>query len=172
MQDVIDAVEHVRQQHRIDMTKLFLLGGSGGGHMALMLAAHFPRYWSAVSSWCPITHLATWHGQNPRYAPHIAACCGDAPGRSPTVDRQYADRSPLSHVAGLAKARLYLHHGRADHSVPWSHSWRLAEALIRHRASRFYFDLFDGGHELRHELAMRQFDMITDQAQPAEALTG
>jgi poly(3-hydroxybutyrate) depolymerase len=39
VQDVIDAVEHARKNARVDGSRIYLFGASGGGHMALMMAA-------------------------------------------------------------------------------------------------------------------------------------
>ena len=75
-QDVLDAVSFVKRACGIDSSNIFLLGGSGGGHMALMMAAYAPKLWKGVSSWVPITDLAAWRTQNPNYQRHVEACCG------------------------------------------------------------------------------------------------
>lgn len=143
--DIVDAARWVR--HRLARSlPVFLLGGSGGGHMALMVAALEEFPWQAVSAWCPITDLAAWHGENIRYAPHIEAVCGGPPDHE-QAKTEYLERSPLFFAEGLRRHRLQVAHGRHDPSVPWLHSWRLAEKLIH--CPRFYFSLFDGGHELR-----------------------
>jgi len=159
-QDILDAVEKVTAEYPIDMDKIFLLGGSGGGHMALMMAALAPGMWKGVSAWVPITDLAAWHGENPDYAPHVAACCGGSPGSGPEADREYRDRSPLTYVRGLASVNLSLHHGRFDPVVHYRHSWRLARELEKQGAERFFFEIFDGGHDLHYERAFHWFDML------------
>ena len=157
-QDIVDAVDWAVAAGRADARWVFLLGGSGGGHMALLMAACAPRRFAAISAWVPITDLAAWHGQNPGYAEHVAACCGGPPGASPQVDAEYRQRSPLSHLEAMRDANLAVHHGRFDRSVPYSHTWRLAQGLEAIGAGRFYFEIFDGGHELRYERAFAWFD--------------
>jgi dipeptidyl aminopeptidase/acylaminoacyl peptidase len=159
-QDILDALEKVSAEHSIDSESIFLLGGSGGGHMALMMAAHAPGRWKGVSSWVPITDLAAWHGENPDYAPHVAACCGGNPGSDPEVDPEYRDRSPLTFVKELASVNLSLHHGRFDPVVNYSHSWKLARELEKQGAERFFFEIFDGEHDIHYERAFHWFDLL------------
>ncbi len=153
LQDVLDAVDFVLQNYPVDPQRIFLLGGSGGGHMALMLANYAPTLWRAVSSWVPISDLAQWHGQNPNYAAHIEACCGGAPGLNAEVDAQYEARSPMTYVQTLAGVNLSVHHGRSDPSVPFSQTWDLIQAIMAYQPQKFFFDIFDGGHELRYDSA-------------------
>ncbi|MCA1809190.1 MAG: prolyl oligopeptidase family serine peptidase [Lentisphaerae bacterium] len=145
-QDIVDAVEHICAQHPIDRGKIMLAGGSGGGHMALMMAAYAPQLWRAVDAWVPITDLSAWHRERAtgNYVAGMEACCGGAPGASPEVDAEYRDRSPLSHVEALREVNLALHHGRYDQSVPYTHSWRLIQAMQAIGAPRFFFEIFNG----------------------------
>ncbi len=154
LQDIIDAVSHVVRTHpdRIDASNLFVLGGSGGGHMALMMAAYRPRLWKAVSSWCPITDLAAWHTQNKNYAPHIEACCGGVPCAK--TRKEYRARSPVSHIDEIAEARLHINHGKWDPSVPSTHSHTLYQELTkRYPTAAVYLNIFNGGHDLHYEEA-------------------
>lgn len=171
MQDVLDSVGAARARGGIDPERVFLLGGSGGGHMALMMAAYAPERWAAVSAWVPIVDLAAWHGENPGYAPGIEACCGGAPGAGPETDREYHARSPVFFAEKIAGVNLSLHHGRYDRSVPYSHSWRMAEAIEAFKPKRFFFEVFDGGHELRYDAAFAWFDELLKKP-PETALSG
>jgi len=159
-QDVVDAVNHVKNNYPIDADRIFLLGGSGGGHMALMMAAYAPSLWFAVSSWCPITDLAKWNSQNPHYAPHIEACCGGKPGDSDKVREEYEQRSPVTWTDKMENVRLYIHHGRFDASVPYGHTSVFAKEMEKRNPENFFFDIFDGTHELRHKKAFEWFDSL------------
>ncbi len=175
-QDIIDAVGHVCAGYSIDSTNIFLTGGSGGGHMSLMTAAHKPEVWRAVIAWCPITDVALWqkyYGDGNGYAPHIEACCGGVPGVSPAVDAQYALRSPMSYLSPLLKVKaLSIHHGRYDKSVPYVHSLNLATALEKLGHNTLYFEIFDGAHEDNNPYTFAWFDKLYGKS-PAEAeLTG
>jgi len=167
-QDIIDALDRALKQYSIDEKNIFLLGGSGGGHMALMMAAYAPTRFRAISSWCPITDLAAWHGQNSNYAPQIEACCGGKPGASPEIDREYRARSPLFQAAAMTNANLSVHHGRFDKSVPYSQTINMALELEKLGAKNFFFEIFDGGHDIRCDIAFRWFDKLAKPDAKAE----
>ena len=67
----------------MSMKDIYIIGGSGGGHAALLLAARYPELWTAVSAWCPISDIAAWHKQCQdralRYAKDIEQICGGDP---------------------------------------------------------------------------------------------
>jgi dipeptidyl aminopeptidase/acylaminoacyl peptidase len=172
VQDVLDAVAAVSASYAVQKDAVFLLGGSGGGHMSLLAAASAPALWRGVSSWVPITDLSAWHAQNPDYSRHIAACCGGAPGSSETVDREYRERSPITMAEALAKVNLSLHHGRFDPVVSYSHSWKLAQELERLGSRQFFFDIFDGEHDIRYDTAFRWFEALLKKECPRGQLTG
>jgi len=169
-QDIIDALDWALKQYPIDGKNIFLLGGSGGGHMSLMMAAYASARFRAISAWCPITDLAAWHGQNSNYAPHIEACCGGKPGTGPDIDREYRERSPLFQSAAMTNANLSVHHGRFDKSVPYSHIINLAFALEKLGAKNFFFEIFDGGHEILYDVAFRWFDKLAKVNQESDKL--
>ena len=158
IQDVLDAVALVNQRYELSTAPRLMLGGSGGGHMALLVAAKSPTFWTGVSSWVPITDLVAWYQENPDYAPHIAAFCGGVQGAAVDVDRQYRQRSPLNFVQELVGVPLSVHHGRFDPVVPYRHSWRLAQALEEAGAKNFFFEIFPGGHEIKYREAFAWFD--------------
>ncbi len=121
----------------------------------------------------PITDLAAWHGENPDYAGHVAACCGGEPGKDPETDREYRDRSPISFVSELAEATISVHHGRFDPVVSHRQSWRLAQKLETAGAERFFFEVFNGGHDIHYERAFSWFDgLLGSGGGAAERLTG
>lgn len=171
-QDILDAVNFVRENYQIG-DQIFLLGGSGGGHMSLMMAAAAPQLWTAVSSWCPITDLAKWRLQNPNYRQHIEACCGGVPEDSEEVAQQYAKRSPMSHVAQIAQATVYIHHGKNDPSVPASHTFELYQNIfLNYPDAKVYGEIFPGGHDFYPERAVQWFEsFITSDSQNTE-ITG
>jgi dipeptidyl aminopeptidase/acylaminoacyl peptidase len=156
MQDVVDAVHEVVSTHAVDRKSIFLLGGSGGGHMAMMMAGYAPGLWRSVGAFCGITDLDAWHGENLNYAPHIAACCGGPP--SETTRAEYLARSPITHVKEIAKAELAIYHGKYDCSVPYTHSLRIFQEICKVAPSaRVFLNIFNGGHEMPLEAAERQF---------------
>jgi dienelactone hydrolase len=148
--DVLAAVEYAKAHAKVDPKRVYLVGASGGGHMALLMAGRAPGVWAAVSAWVPISDLAAWHRQCTAaglgYAKQIAASCGGAPGASAAVDLEYRSRSPLTWLAAAKDVPLDINAGIRDGhggSVPISHSLnafnllaaeadRLAEADIQY----------------------------------------
>ena len=139
-QDVLDAVDHVCAMHPVDPTRIYLGGCSGGGHMALIMAAEAPERWAAVSAWCSITDLAAFHAEclamDAKAYRHVEKVAGGAPGSSLEIDRELRYRSPVFHMAKAAGVPIDIAHGIHDgqprgigiqHSV-WAFN-ALAEAL-------------------------------------------
>ena len=136
IQDVLDAVKYAKQLANVDEHQIYLLGGSGGGHMALMMAQRAPEVWTAVSAWVPITDLAAWHQfskqTNSRYFTMMEQCCGGAPD-TPARQEEYRRRSPLNGLGQARSLRIAIDSGIQDGhggaSVPLSHSLRAFNVL-------------------------------------------
>jgi poly(3-hydroxybutyrate) depolymerase len=137
--DVIDAVEYAKKHAHIDPKRIYLLGTSGGGHMALLMACKAPKVWAGVSAWVPVTDITAWHAQckkaNRKYWKDIEGAVGGAPGSSPEIDAACKARSPLFHLQKAKGVRIDLNVGIHDGhtgSIPITHSLfafnRLADA--------------------------------------------
>ena len=66
VQDIADAVAWAKKQAKIDPKRVYLFGGSGGGHMALLMAGRHPELWAGVAAFCPITDVAKWYEHHTR----------------------------------------------------------------------------------------------------------
>jgi acetyl esterase/lipase len=133
-QDILDAVAYARRDARIDASRIYLVGGSGGGHMSLVMAARAPELWAGVSAWVPISDLAAWHAESKtrknNYAKMLEQSCGGAPG--PATEAEYRHRSPLFHLTAAKGVPLDINTGIHDGhtgSVPVSHSLRAFNVL-------------------------------------------
>ena len=141
-QDIKDAIDYLLENEEVDADNIFLLGLSGGGHMALLMAGMCPEYFKAIGAYVPITDLAKWAEENTSYRQHILACCGNN-------KEEMLKRSPISFLDVIAKSNLKIFHGKHDPVVPVSHSIRLYNALIeKYPDASVYLDIFDGGHEI------------------------
>lgn len=172
-QDVIDAVRHVCENHAIDRSNVFLLGCSGGGHMALLAAETAPELFRAVEVWCAVSDLVEWHAFQPRcrsnYAPHIEACLGGAPE---TRLEEYVCRSPARHVEALKNLPVSIHHGRHDDVVPYRHSVELAKKIEAVGNDEVYLDIFDGGHEQLPHHSFEWFMKLAGKTKSGVKITG
>ena len=128
--DLECAVEFVRSHYALDEERIYLVGGSGGGHGTLLLAGRRPDIWAAASAWCPISDVAEWHrfckSAGQRYDEHIRLACGGDPQQSEEAFAQAMHRSPVSYLAA-AKDRCIVDIGTGIHdghrgSVPVSQS--------------------------------------------------
>lgn len=175
-QDIVDAVKHVVKNYPVDANKIFLLGGSGGGHMALLTGAYEPEIWLAVSAWSSITDLGLWHRQckDEYYIRCIEACCGKASENCFEIDWEYIERSPLSHTEALMRVRnLFLGHGASDTLVSPVHSKMLANLLMLKQHPAFFYEIFNGGHHLQYSKAFIYLDeLLVNEAGAQNKLTG
>ena len=144
-QDVLDAVDYMRRNYKIDLKRVYLLGGSGGGHMTLVMAAHHPKRWRAASAWVPISDLAAWYEETRqrdlRYWKMMEGCTGGTPANAAD---EYKRRSSLPYLHQAKQLPLDIQAGIADGhsgaSVPVSHSLRAFNVLAaanRHPEARF-----------------------------------
>jgi len=144
LNDIIDAVRWAQERFDVDPRRIFLVGASGGGHMALHAAGRFPSVWTAVSAWVPIVDLARWHRESVErglgYAEDIERCCGGPPGSSPEVDEEYRKRSPITslwraHIVPVdINAGIHDGHGGkfgGRGSVPVGHAVRAYNELVK-----------------------------------------
>lgn len=129
VQDIVDAVEHMKKTQRVDPSRIYLIGVSGGGHMAMLMAGRHPEIWAGVSAWCGISDIAAWHaehlknGQPDNYARNIEQALGGPPTAERLEDARR--RSPLTRLSQARSVPLDLNHGIHDGrvgSVPFRHS--------------------------------------------------
>lgn len=141
-QDIKDAIDYVVTNKNIDRSNIFLLGLSGGGHMALLMSGFCPEYFKAVGAYVPITDLEKWINQNPGYRDNVLACCNNDVA-------ELRKRSPINHVQKIAESNLKIFHGKFDPVVPVAQSLELYEKIMSdYPDARVFLDVFDGGHEI------------------------
>lgn len=149
-QDIIDAINYIKRNFKLKGREIFLLGGSGGGHMALMMAAYKPALWTAICAWCPLTDLLKFEKDNKNYRQHVKACCKSL--------SEYKKRSPVNYSDKIARAKVFIFHGKDDKSVHFTHSLNLYNKIIkRHLEASVFLSIFKGGHEIDRKESIRIF---------------
>ncbi len=142
-QDIKEAIDYVLDNEEIiDEVNIFLVGLSGGGHMAMLMAGYCPEYFRAIAAFAPISDLKRWRSETPRsYIEHIDYCTNaDA--------EEMLKRSPVNYYDTIARANMKIFHGRNDEVVPFNQSLDFFnEMLERYPKARLYLDLFHGGHQ-------------------------
>jgi len=131
VQDIIDAVNHMTAHHNVDTRRVYLVGGSGGGHAALLMAGRAPQIWAGVSAWVPISDIHIWWkqkdaGKHSEYARHIEKAVGGRPDESSEARQKCVKRSPNTYLQKASSVSLDINAGVADGhsggSVPFTHS--------------------------------------------------
>ena len=166
--DVLDAVAYARKHANIDSRRIYLVGVSGGGYMALVMAHRAPGLWAGVSAWVPISDLARWHRQSKEATParkyyrDLEAVFGGPPD-SDERRAAYRRRSPLFHLEAARGVPIDInagiHDGHAG-SVPIDHSLDAFNVLAT----------ANGHPELR--VAAERIDQMTRDERVPDALQG
>ncbi len=167
---VMDAVRYMCERYRVDKRRIYLLGASGGGHMAQMMASKYPDVWAAVSAWVGISDLRLWQAENPHYAAGVHACMGGAPRDSAAVDWQYLTRSPITFIQNASNTWLDLQAGRRDRSVPYHHTVDAFERVSKVPGCRARLTVFEGGHEIHYDDAFAWLARHVKPAKPPRVL--
>lgn len=141
--DIADAVTFAKESGNVDSDRVYLIGGSGGGHAALLLAGRRPDLWAGVSAWCPISDVAEWFRQCDGtrfqgYADHIVKACGGNPLLEVKVADEAKYRSPLSWLKNATGIPVSIGTGIHDGhtgSVPVSQSFNAFNILAESDAA-------------------------------------
>lgn len=117
--DLEDAVAYMKHVTDVDPARVYLVGGSGGGHCTLLMAGRRPDLWTAVSAWCPISDIAAWHQQclntpHKGYSEHIESACGGIPASSEHAGKEARKRSPLTWLPNAANLTVDISTGIHD----------------------------------------------------------
>lgn len=129
IQDVLSAIEYAKQNAAVDESRIYLMGVSGGGYLALLLAGRAPEVWAGVSAWAAPTDLNAWYLESKlagrRYAEDIVKSCGGVPTPGSAAETECVKRSPLTYLVSANQVALDINAGIHDGytgSVPISHS--------------------------------------------------
>ncbi len=133
--DMQDALEYARDNARVDSSRVYLLGYSGGAMNALHLAARNPDVFAGVAAWVPVYDLPDWYQWNSergeKYAEEIAGACGGAPESGSSALEECRRRSPSAHADDLkGQMPILIAHGIEDTTVPPSHALMAFNDLV------------------------------------------
>ena len=127
--DILSAVEYAKQNAAVDETRIYLLGASGGGYAALLMAGRAPEVWAGISAWVPISDLTKWYAETSKrklkYSRDIELSLGGKPLLGTKAEAEARKRSPITYLARAKGVALDINAGITDGhngSVPISHS--------------------------------------------------
>ena len=119
LEDLVDGVRWLVEEHAADPTRIGLYGGSYGGFMTFMAMFNAPEVFAAGAALRPVTD---WMHYNHRYTSNIL--------NTPEIDPEaYRRSSPIEFAEGL-EGSLLITHGMLDDNVFYQDVVRLAQRLI------------------------------------------
>ncbi|MBZ0221084.1 MAG: acyltransferase family protein [Candidatus Methylomirabilis sp.] len=127
--DILDTLAYAAKNARIDESRVYLAGFSGGGMAALLMAGRFPDKWAGVVSWGAVYDLPDWytHTKNAThdYSSQISSSCGGPPLPDTPHEAECRRRSPSTYLENArGKVPVYIAVGSEDSFVPPAHSLR------------------------------------------------
>jgi dienelactone hydrolase len=136
--DVLSAIDYAKANARVDESRIYAVGWSGGGYLGLLLAGRAPEIWAGVSAWVPISDLNAWYEESRRlgtkYVSHIVASCGGRPVDDSPAAEECRKRSALPYLERARGVTIDINHGIHDgrnsgDPVPISQSLRAFNLL-------------------------------------------
>lgn len=140
--DCTAGIEWLFDTGRCDRDKLFLIGGSYGGYMALLLAGRHSGYFRAVVDIFGVSNLFTFMQSVPEHwKPIMNRWLGD-----PVKDKEKLEEdSPITYLSTMTKPMLVIQ-GANDPRVVKEESDQIVEALRGQGTAVEYIVLDDEGH--------------------------
>lgn len=140
--DMVESIEWIIREGKADRDKLFLVGGSYGGYMSLLLHGRHAEYFQAVVDIFGPSNLFTFIDSVPdSWKPAIAIWVGDP---EKDKDRLTAD-SPITYLDGMTKP-MFVVQGANDPRVVKAESDQIVEALRDRGVEVEYLVFDDEGH--------------------------
>jgi dipeptidyl aminopeptidase/acylaminoacyl peptidase len=123
--DAAMSADYLKTLPYVDADRIGIWGLSYGGFFTLLAVTEMPTTFRAAVDVAGVADYAMYY-EDPYHGGWTASRIG-TPEENPKV---YAQASPLSHVDRVARPLLILH-GTADVNVPYLHSVRLIDALLK-----------------------------------------
>lgn len=135
MSDIDDAISFAIKNSKVDTSKIYVIGVSGGGYATLSTFMRSKYHIKRFSAWASITDLTAWYEESKilgnKYADHILQCTGSTKTLNESVAKQ---KSPLYMETPTGKkSELFIFAGIYDGlqgSVPITHSINFYNKLL------------------------------------------
>ena len=125
--DAAMSASYLKTLPYVDADRVGIWGLSYGGFFTLLAVTEMPTTFRAAVDVAGVADYAMYY-EDPYHGGWTASRIG-TPDQNPHV---YAQASPISHVDRLERPLLILH-GTADVNVPYLHSVRLIDALLKNK---------------------------------------
>ena len=126
-QDILDTIAWVKARYNVDNNRIYLVGESMGGQIALISAAKNPGLYAAVVDLRGPTDLSLWYTESGLF--RQSAMINELGGTPDEARFEYDRRSPLFYARNFASTPLKMYHGTEDDTVLLHHSTDMLEAI-------------------------------------------
>jgi pimeloyl-ACP methyl ester carboxylesterase len=170
--DIDDAIDYAIKNSNVDLSRIYVIGVSGGGYATLaafMKSKHLIRRFSA---WVPISDLPAWYAQSKimgtKYAENIMDCTSSKDSLNMDIAKM---KSPIywkTPVEKLNTAEFQIYAGVYDGiqgSVPITHSINFYNKVLRDTSpadSSVYVSETEKLNLLEYRKALGDFGSIAD----------
>ena len=157
--DCVAGIEWLFENNITDQNKLFLVGGSYGGYMALLLHGRHPEYFKAVVDIFGPSNLFTFvNSVPPHWKPMMERWVGD-----PERDKErFIKDSPITYLDSMIKPMLVIQ-GAKDPRVVKEESDQIVAKLREKGREVEYLVLEDEGHGFsKKENEIKVYNTIFD----------
>jgi len=133
--DIIDLVNVMKDNYRVDPSRIYLTGPSMGGMIAATTAAKYPDIFAAVVEEKGATNLVRWYNQSLgsaetlQYATKMEEEIGHPPSGPSGAPFEYQRRSSQSMGMNLTHVPIAILHGTSDQRVQPEHAQGLYDAI-------------------------------------------
>lgn len=145
VQDAVEAVSHLAQLEKADLSCAVIMGGSAGGYTVLRALQEHPGFFKAGIALFPVANLFTLAAETHKFEAHYL---DTLIGPLPQARQEYYRRSPEFFVERM-RDPLALFQGEEDKVVPRSQSDAIATALREHGVPLVYHTYPGEGHGFR-----------------------
>ena len=144
-QQLLDTINYMKANYRVDESRIYITGVSMGGMMASGLAGKYPQLFAAAAIERGPSDLDQWYWETEDWRRGwLEYEIGGSPLGKPF---EYERRSPIEYASNMANIPMLLTHGLQDTVVPVSHTLRLSDAVGAYAAIPPRVELYAGGHD-------------------------
>lgn len=135
LEDIDQAIDYAIAHGNVDLSRIYVIGVSGGGYAALAVYMRSRHQINTISAWVPISDLEAWYHQSTirgnSYGMHIMKCTGSA--NENLNEEEARKRSPLFWNTPQRDTKLFIQAGVYDGiqgSVPITQSINFYNKLV------------------------------------------
>lgn len=128
--ELIKAVEFLKQKFKYENYEISLMGLSAGGHLALLTASRVPEdVKRVVAYYSPCDLIDIWNSTSLFARLAVATTLKRLPSKSKSIYEKY---SPVNHITSKFPSVLLVH-GLRDSIVPYTSSVKMHKGLRKHK---------------------------------------